>query len=411
MTINLIAYTSSLDQLASSAQDHQKLLNELEIQFSVKYYKHTDLAKIPKDQFSVLFIATGGVEELIAQDVEELPRPIVLLADGLQNSLAAALEASTWLRERGLKNEILHGDIQQIKERILNLAINFHAQQRLKQQRIGVLGAPAPWVIASSVDYYLAKQRWGIEFVNIPLTRIYDTFDKISEDDVSTLCTHFISTAYACNGSTPTALINSMRFYKAVKQICEEEGLTAVTLNCYKTLKDIGVTGCLANALLNDEGIIAGCEGDMQTIFTLVMIKALTGEVGFMCNPSEVDVKENKIVMGHCSIGTKQTSHFVLRNHFLTKNAISIQGILPLGEFTILKCGGECLDKYFVSSGYILQNTEKELSSRTEVLFKMNEDASYFLRNPLSNHHVMIRGNHEGLIQSFLETYSCKRVR
>src|SRR5699024_1726295 len=106
----------------------------------------------------------------------------------------------TWLRERGLKNEILHGDIQQIKERILNLAINFHAQQRLKQQRIGVLGAPAPWVIASSVDYYLAKQRWGIEFVNIPLTRIYDTFDKISEDDVSTLCTHFISTAYACNG-------------------------------------------------------------------------------------------------------------------------------------------------------------------------------------------------------------------
>ena len=69
MTINLIAYTSSLDQLASSAQDHQKLLNELEIQFSVKYYKHTHLAKIPKDQFSVLFIATGGVEELIAQDV------------------------------------------------------------------------------------------------------------------------------------------------------------------------------------------------------------------------------------------------------------------------------------------------------------------------------------------------------
>lgn len=411
MTINLITYTSALDQIVSSAQIHEKLLSELELQFNVKYYNYTELEKVPKDEFTILFIATGGVEQLIAQDIEKLPRPIVFLADGLQNSLASVLETSTWLRERGIKNEILHGDIFDIKKRIINLSINFHAQHRLKQQKIGVLGSPAPWAISSGVDYYLAKQRWGIDFINIPLSQIYDRYNSISEEDVSTTCTNFLSRSYACNGTTPTALINSMKYYKAVKQICQEENLTAITLNCYKTLADIGITGCLTNAILNDEGITAGCEGDLQTIFTLVMIKALTNQQGFMCNPSQIDIKENKIVLGHCSIGTKQTSHFILRNHFGSKESIAIQGILPLGEYTLLKCGGECLDKYFVSSGYILENTETEANSRTEIRFKMNEDSSYFLKNPLSNHHVMIRGNHEKAIQSFLETYSCKRIR
>ena len=38
----------------------------------------------------------------------------ILLADGMQNSLAAALEISAWLRSRGMKSEILHGELSEI---------------------------------------------------------------------------------------------------------------------------------------------------------------------------------------------------------------------------------------------------------------------------------------------------------
>ena len=410
MTINLITYISSLDKVASLAHIHEELLTELELHFTVKYHKHTELDQIPSDEFSLLFVASGEVEQLITQDIEKLPRPIVFLVDGLHNSMAATLETSTWMRERGIKNEILHNDLPWVMQRIQTLATNFHAQHRLKQQKIGVIGPAAPWSIASSVDYFLTKQRWGINFINIPMSRVVDIYKEVTVDQVSNLCTNFLSTAYASSDITPLALSNAMRFYIAVKQVCDEDGLTAVTFNCFQSLEELGITGCLAFSILNDKGIVAGCDGDLQTVFTMVMIKALTGESGFMCSPSQIDTKENKVVLGHCSIGTKQASHFVLRDHYASKKAVTVQGILPLGEFTLLKCGGECLDKYFVTSGYILENTQTEPSSRTEVLFKMNRDASYFLRNALSNHHVMIRGNHEAIISSFLETYACKRV-
>lgn len=411
MTINLITYASGLDKLTTTTKIHEKTLAELEIQFEVKYFNPTEIEHIPKENLSILFVASGGVEQQIAKDIERLPRPIILLADGLQNSLAAALEVSSWLRERGIKNEILHGDIFDIKKRIVHLGINYNVQNQLKTQRIGVFGTPAPWAIASGVDYFLAKQRWGVEFVNIPLMRLYELYNQITDEEVSTLCTNFSSTAYSSQEITPKALVKSMKLYKAIRQICEEEQLTGTTLNCYKTLAELGVTGCVANSLLNNEGIVSGCEGDLQTIFTLIMSRSLTRQTGFMCNPNKIDFKENKLILGHCSIGTQQTSHFILRNHFSGKDTITIQGLLPLGEYTLIKCGGECLDKYFVSSGYLLDNTETESSSRTEVLFKMNESADYFLRNPLGNHHVMVRGNHESLFKSFLEAHSCKRIQ
>ena len=82
----------------------------------------------------------------------------------MQNSLAAALEISSWLRGRGMKSEILHGELPEIIKRIFVLHSNFKAQQALFGSRIGVIGSPSSWLVASNVDYLLSKRRWGIEY-------------------------------------------------------------------------------------------------------------------------------------------------------------------------------------------------------------------------------------------------------
>ena len=38
--------------------------------------------------------------------------------------------------------------------------------------RIGVIGTPSSWLIASNVDYLLAKRRWGVEYTDIALERV-----------------------------------------------------------------------------------------------------------------------------------------------------------------------------------------------------------------------------------------------
>lgn len=410
MVINLITFSSLLHKHASVRNSHEVILTELEKYFTVNFVNYPDIDKLPPDDFCILFIATGGVERLVIQHFESLPRPAILLADGMQNSLAAALEISSWLRGRGMKCEILHGELTEIIRRILVLHNNFKAQRSLVGMRIGAIGPSSSWLIASNVDYLLAKRRWGVEYIDIPLERIYDHYEQITEDEVGEISASLAEKALACREATPEDLIKAMRLYRAIKIVVEEEKLSAITLSCFRLIGQTGTTGCLALALLNDEGIIAGCEGDLQSIFSMLVAKALTGKSTFMANPSLINTRTNELILAHCTIGLTQTEKFIIRNHFETESGIGIQGILPTGDVTIVKCGGECLDEYYLSTGTLTENTNYINMCRTQVRIKLNTPADYFLKNPLGNHHIMLHGNYEITLDEFLQTNGCKRI-
>ena len=242
MTIHLIAFASILHKQASLRSSHEAILSELEKYYTVRLIDYQDMDKLNSDDFKIIFVATGGVERLVIQHFERLPRPAILLADGMQNSLAAALEISTWLRGRGMKSEILHGELPSIVQRVHILYNNFRAQRSLFGKRIGVIGTPSSWLVASNVDYLLAKRRWGIEYIDIPLERVYEHFQQITDEEVGASCAAVASQALACREGSPEDLIKAMRLYRAIKKICKEEKLEALTLSCFKLIEQIAVS-------------------------------------------------------------------------------------------------------------------------------------------------------------------------
>ena len=410
-TINLITFASHLHKQSTIYSSHEVILTELEKYFSLNFVDYTEMVHLPPDDFSLVFIASGGVERMVMQHFEQLPRPTVMLADGMQNSLAAALEISSWLRGRGMKSEILHGELTEVVKRIFVLYNNFKAQQRLSGSRIGVIGSPASWLIASNADYLLTRRRWGVEYTDISAERVADIYASIGDDEVGEDCVTLAAKALACRESQPEDLIRSMRLYRALKRIAKEEKLTALTVNCAHLAElTNGITGCLALALLNDDGLTAGCEGDLQTIFTMLAVHSLTGKETFMANPSMINARTNEIVLAHCTIGLKQTEKFILRSHFETDLSIGIQGMLPTGDVTIVKCGSESLDEYYLSTGTLTENTNYINMCRTQVRVRLNSPADYFLRNPLGNHHILVHGNHETVFNEFLQVNACKRT-
>lgn len=410
MVINLITFASILRKQVTVRNSHEVILTELEKYFTVNFIDYQDIDKLSSSDFSLLFIATGGVERLVIRYFESLPRPVILLADGMQNSLAAALEISSWLRGRGIKSEILHGELPEIIKRMVALHSNFKAQCSLTGLRVGVMGSPAGWLIASNVDYLLAKRRWGIEYIDVPLDRIYEHYEQITDDEVGEDCAYLAAKALACREATPEDMIKEMRLYRAVKKVIEEEKLGAITLSSFRLIEQTGITGYLVLALLNDEGIIAGCEGDLQSIFSMLVAKALTGKSTFMGNPSLINAHTNEIILAHCTIGIAQTEKFIIRNNFETESGIGIQGILPTGDVTIVKCGGECLDEYYLSTGTLTENTNYINMCRTQARIKLNTSAGYFLKSPLGNHHIMLHGDYERALDEFLQANGCKRI-
>ena len=408
MELYLIVFTTGTYKAENVYQCHKELFVELEKHFTLHlvYYKEAD--RIPTDAYKMAFIATGEVEDKVLANFSLFPYPITLLADGLYNSLPAAMEIAACIRSKNLLIKIIHGTPAHMVSQVLTHHTSFAAKRRLKGKRIGVIGDTAPWLVSSHVDYLLAEQRWGISFIDIPMQEVYKRFYEVREADVNTEASVFARRAKACQDVSSDTLLRAMRLYKAVRQLCETEQLNAVTLSCYSFIHQLNTTGCVALSLLNDEGIPAGCEGDLQAIATMLMAQAVTGQTCFMGNPSFVDVKQNEILLAHCSISTRMTEAYLLRDHFDRRPGVAVQGLMHEGDVTLFKCGGECLDEFYASEGYLRENTNLAHSCRTQLKIQMNKPVQYFLTNPLGNHHILIEGRHETELQDFMKQNRCK---
>lgn len=408
MNLYLIIFTAGTYRTEQVYEKHKDLFVGLEKHFTLHLVNYTQADNIPSYEYKMAFIASGGVENAVVRFFSILPYPITLLTDGLNNSLAASLEISAWIQSRDMKVQIIHGPVPDMVKQVLLHHQAFAAKRALKKKRIGVIGTPASWLVASHVDYLLAGQRWGVVYTDISIETVEKAFHEITEDEIGVEASLLANRAKGIQDATPEELLRAMRLYKAIRRVCEEEKLDALTLSCFSLIQSLKTTGCLALSLLNDEGIPAGCEGDLQSIMTLLMVKELIGQPAFMANPSFVDLEHNEVLLAHCSIPTRMTEHFIIRNHFETESGIAIQGLVHPGEVTLFKCGGECLDEYYLSPGQLIENTNLVTCCRTQLKVRLDKPADYFLHNPLGNHHVLIQGNYADIIQEFMQQNRCK---
>ena len=163
---------------------------------------------------------------------------------------------------------------------------------------------------------------------------------------------------------------------------------------------------------LTPSAILLVCIGfTASTTFMLFMnCNQELGKLYGMANPSMINSRTNELILAHCTVGLKQAERYIIRNHFETEKGIAIQGLLPTGDVTIVKCGGECLDEYYLSTGTLSENTNYINMCRTQVRIRMNTPAEYFLKNPLGNHHILIHGNFEDTLNEFFQANACKRT-
>ena len=349
-------------------------------------------------------IATGGVENLFkrlweAIDVEMMcsphrPKTVTMIADGRNNSLAASLEILTYLGNNGAEGRILHGT----NDEIISAVVETRHGTSLRG-RIGLFGQPSDWLIASGVDRDYLRQRYGIETIDIDLQRLIDGIKAAPQAEAEKVAQAMVKRAKAVREPSDTDMLEAAKAYLAIKKICQEEGLDAFTIRCFDIVKACSTTSCLALALLNDEGIVAGCEGDMQTLMSMYLAKRLCGEVAFMANPSQLT--DGSAMLAHCTIPLTMCDETIVRSHFESGIGVAVQGLLPLTDYTIFKWGGPKLDRYFVTEAKAVETPYSHHFCRTQITLDVNLKP-YLLQHSIGNHHVIIRGRHAEEIRVFL---------
>ena len=361
-------------------------------------FRGSDYADYGSNTLNLIYVRTGGTEGIFKGLFntlrEKSNRPFYLLTSGKSNSLAASMEILSYLRQNHVGGEIIHGRTEYVNSRIRLLEKVEEAREKMNGCRLGVIGKPSDWLISSSADDGMVKQRLGIELVDIPMAELLDTLAGIPEEMPSETSDREIISR---------ALPGTNRIYKALKQIVDEHHLQGFTLRCFDLLSTVKNTGCLALAKLNSEGFVAGCEGDVPALLSMKIIQSVTGLSGFQANPATIDPEAGEILFAHCTIPLNMVERYEYDTHFESGIGVGIRGYMKEGKVTVFKVSGD-LSRSFIAEGTLVRNQSKPDLCRTQQLIRLSDksQASYFLTNPIGNHHIIVPGTYKSLLEELL---------
>ena len=395
MNIAIYTLTSELHDEQAVNSVTKDFLGSLGVDYEMKGSDYTDYGTHALD---LIYVRTGGSEgifkRLLPQLCQQFNRPFYLLTSGKSNSLAASLEILSFLRQQQIDGEVIHGSTEYVRQRITLLARVGEARQQLKGAKFGVIGEPSDWLISSSVNRQVIADRLGINIVDVPMSALMDAIRMIP---LST------SLERSEREEIQRALPGAHQIYGALRFLVERYQLQGFTLRCFDLLTAVKNTGCLALAKLNAEGVIAGCEGDVPAMLTMIITKALTGFSGFQCNPSRIDPETGEILFAHCTIPLNMVERYEFDTHFESGIGVGVRGYMKEGPVTIFKVAGD-LSRCFIAEGELVRNEAKPDLCRTQQVIQLTDKSqiSYFLNDPIGNHHVIMSGHNKEVLSELI---------
>ena len=441
--MRLYTLTSDLHgELAHNAHNEQFIKDIEEAIGETFDYRESDFSDYGAAG-DIIYVRTGGTEGIFREVFagHEGAR-VRLLTSGQSNSLAASMEILSWLNQQGLDGEIIHGNLKEIAGELMryypargngspSLVKRFSGRNILSGKRFGVIGKPSDWLISSTVDYAAAKKKLGAELIDIPIEELIEAAGEncfegealpsrgrpwprewegpaasavggMSEAKIGGACPlkatiKPLNIPKYGNPISEADFSGALRIYGALKHIVAKYRLDGLTLRCFDLLTALGNTGCLALAILNSEGIIATCEGDIPAMLSMAIVRTKYGKSGFQANLSRIS--GGNFLFAHCTVPLDMVNDYCYDTHFESGIGVAIHGTLPLGPARIFKLGADlehCIDERV----NIIDNPYGANLCRTQVVVRSWADRdkevgkyalrNYMLREPLGNHHILI---------------------
>ena len=329
------------------------------------------------------------------------------------------------LRQAGIKFTLtktfaVKPDSPEFAEDLRLFAATCRVVKGLRNLYLGAIGARTTAFKTVRFDE-IAYQRHGINVETFDLAAVFKLMDTADAAAVAVKRAKYL--AYADFTGVEEKKIDAIaRFGVAMDRLIEKYSLTALAIRCWDELElTYGIAPCLAMAVLNEAGIAAACEMDVNNA---VMMRAVAlasdSSVGlFDVNNNWGDAKD-KAIMFHCSaipgsmlkckgcIG----EHKMFRKAYGSGTGIGIFGgevqAMPLtvGSFKT-EDGRLCA---FVTEGEATDDQiEKEFFGTGFVFRKDDGDANamlnYMARNGYRHHVAFVRGNWAAAIVEAFDNY------
>lgn len=263
-----------------------------------------------------------------------------------------------------------------------------------KRTNLGVLGYRAKGFFNLGVYDLNVYRQMGILINHFELNQVWDfevTEEQVAERraqvesifDVSELSEYQIQRV-----AELTAKLNAFM---------ASEGLTALAVRCWPEFAaTFGISPCAAMSILQSEGRILACEGDIEGALSMIAHKAVGAQTPYLFDFSQVDLQEDTALLWHCGVAPCNlwdgTCNRSLSTYFAGGKGVTADFVLKNGDFSVLRLDSAGTDyRMFLTQGSVIP-MEKELRG-TYMKARFNEHVEKVLQKVVDNgiaHHASV---------------------
>jgi len=297
--------------------------------------------------FVIFLVVTGGSERKFLNIYKKFSPPYLFITNKFNNSLPAALEINAYLEGNG---RIFLWDKKSEKKDLVRSLKTLKLTEEIKGKKMGVIGKPSFWLIASTPSEKVVEERFGIELDFYPMNKFVERVKGSDDSHIDEI------------------LIDLKKKATKITEIDDRE--------LRKALK-------------------------------------VTERPAFMGNIAWVDREGEEtadLYFAHCTVPLKMVKSFSLMTHFETGKGVGIKGFFDRSIGTLTRIGGDSLNRIFFARAKIEKNLRSEMMCRTQIVLKVKAKSDYFLRRPIGNHHVFSIGDYTEELELFSEIMKIKRV-
>jgi L-fucose isomerase-like protein len=201
---------------------------------------------------------------------------------------------------------------------------------------------------------------------------------------------------------TASLTVKLRKFYR-------EHGLDALAIRCWPEFaRDFGIAPCAAMSLLQSEGLVLACEGDIDGALSMLAHQALGAETPFLFDFSQVDFKENFALFWHCGVAPCNLWDGVscrsLDTYFAGGKGVTADFVLKSGELSVLRIdSARGRYRIFLQKGRAIPMEKLLRGTYMKVLFDrpVQELMDMIIGKGFAHHSSAVYGDYERPIRLF----------
>jgi hypothetical protein len=267
--------------------------------------------------------------------------------------------------------------------------------------------------ITGTENKEMTVEKFGTHIRVVPMQSFAEAYRSVQEKDrVQTIAQTYLSQAKKRVEPKESEVLEAARLYVACKRIMEQEQADAIMMNCLQGIQDKRIVPpCMAYMSLRDEGIVAGCQNDLDATLTMMLVQQLFDKPGFQQNAS-CDTEKNLYVGAHCTCPSQlngpagPAAPYILRNHAEAGVGVVPQVLWPEGqEVTMAHYLNSKEPQMLIYSGKVVTcyDTPPSGGCRTNVVITINElDDACKVKGM---HQTIFLGNHTEQLQAFCRLF------